>query len=48
MKVYVVSYRGTVYGVFDGYDKAWEFTEGKFGRNAMMFLEATILEKEVL
>ena len=23
MKVYIVNYRGTVYGVFDSLDKAW-------------------------
>ena len=48
MKVYIVNYRGTIYGVFDSHDKAWTFTEGKFGRNAMMSLDVGILEREVL
>ena len=48
MKVYIVNYRGTIYGVFDGYDKAWAYTEGKFGRNAMMALDVSIQEKYVL
>lgn len=48
MKVYIVNYRGTIYGVFDSKDKAWTYTESKFGRNAMMALDVSILEKEVL
>ena len=48
MTVYIVNYRGTVYDVFDSRDKAYEFAERKFGRNAMMAWDVSILEKVVL
>ena len=47
MTVYIVNFRGTIYGVFDSHDKARTFAEIKFGRNAMMALDVSILDKEV-
>ena len=41
MKVYIVIYRGTVYGVFDSMDKAKASEYGDL-------YDANILEKEVL
>ena len=41
MKVYIVCYKGTVYGVFDSLEKA------RAGRNADLY-DAVILEEEVL
>ena len=47
MKVYIVNYRGTIYGVFDSRDKARTYAEGKFGRNAIMALDVSIIEQAV-
>lgn len=41
MKVYIVCYKGTVYGVFDSLEKA------RASRNADLY-DAVILEEEVL
>lgn len=30
MKVYIVNYRGTIYGVFDSYDKAAAYVDHAF------------------
>ncbi len=48
MKVYIVNYRGTVYGVYDSRDKAYEFAEREFGRSALMSLDVSILERTVM
>ena len=48
MFVYIVNYRGTVYGVYDSYDKAYDFIESEFGRSALMALDASIVKREVL
>ena len=47
MKVYIVNFRGTIYGVFSSQDRAYQYAELKFGRNAMMCLDVTISSKEV-
>ena len=46
-QVHIVSFRGTIYGVFSSKDRAWQYAELKFGRNAMMCLDVTILSREV-
>lgn len=43
MKVYILSYRGTIYGVFGAYDKALAYARKEFG-----CLEFHIMEKDVM
>ena len=45
--VNIVVYKGTIYGVYYRYEDAREFAEQKFGRNAMMALDVTILRQKV-
>ena len=47
MNVFMVNFRGTVYGVFSTREKAYLFAELKFGRNAIMCLDVTISSVEV-
>lgn len=47
MTVFIVIYRGTIYGVFDSRDKAYAFATRKFGINAMMTLDVSLIEEEV-
>lgn len=46
--VYVVIYRGTVYGVFARYEDARREAVHRFGKNAVLYLDATILHQKVL
>jgi hypothetical protein len=43
MKVYIVNYRGTIYGVFDSKEKAQSFAAIEFGENG----DANILVRDV-
>ena len=47
MKVYIVNYKGTVYGVFSSEELADRYAEMKFGQSAVMSLAVTILCKEL-
>lgn len=44
MIVYIVNYRGTVYGVFDSLTKAYSYVDKAFGQND---LDVNVLEREV-
>lgn len=45
--VNVLVYRGTVYGVYERYDDAYEAAIEKFGESAMAFLDANITRIQV-
>ncbi len=45
--VNVLVYRGTVYGVYERYDDAYEAGIKQFGEGAMAFLEAHITRQQV-
>lgn len=45
--VNIVIYRGTVYGVYARYEDAREFAMFRFGENAVLYLDATILRQKV-
>lgn len=45
--VHVVIYRGTVYGVYARYEDAREFAMFRFGKNAVLCLDVTILRQKV-
>jgi len=48
MKVYIVNYRGTIYGVFDSRDKAIGYVTNAWGKSAAMYSDVNIMEKDVL
>ncbi len=43
MKVYIVNYRGTIYAVYDSYEKARAFADTAFGKDS----DANIVMREV-
>lgn len=47
MTVFIVNYRGTVYGVFSNAESANKFAETKFGTYAVMCLDVLIREMKV-
>ncbi len=47
MTVFIVNYRGTVYGVFSKSESATKFAETKFGTYAVMCLDVIIREMKV-
>ncbi len=46
MTVYVMNYKGTIYGVYTSYTKAIEAAEAKFGVEATLY-DVAITQKEV-
>lgn len=45
--VNIVVYRGTIYGVYYRYEDARTFAHKKFGENALLALDVTILRQKV-
>lgn len=48
MKVYIINYRGTIYGVFDSAEKANAYAERTWSKSAVMYLDVNIMERDVL
>jgi len=45
--VNIMVYRGTVYGVYDQYEKARQAANQRFGENALLCLDVSILRQKV-
>jgi hypothetical protein len=48
VKVYIVNYRGTIYGVFDSKDKALTYAKSCWSESAVKSMDVVISEYDVL